>query len=104
MLPVPLRSRSLHTVRVGADTAELQCGERTVHYAAMYLVYDIPLADQAARITVSPPWALSQLQCEPSTDQCVVARGGAISVVTDVDSPPPRNVFIETGGPELTCP
>jgi hypothetical protein len=105
---IELEPNALRVVRVGGgNTGELQCGDRTLRTFGVSLESQ-PFTPGPARVTVSPPWRVSEgITCGSSFGQCVVINGpymGLAVVSADVDSPPPRNVIIETSDLGVSCP
>ena len=108
IVPVTLAPNFLQVIRVGSNTTALQCGDRTRHYFELFLDFEMLQAGPAARVTVLPPWKLGDtLSCDSPGSQCFVSQGGGMGFVvvsTDAESPPARNVIIETSSLGSTCP
>jgi hypothetical protein len=105
---IELEPNALRVVRVGgANTGELQCGDGTLRTFGISLEFP-QITTGPARVTVSPPWRVSEgITCGSPFGQCAVINGpymGFAVVSADVDSPPPRNVIIETSDLGVSCP
>jgi hypothetical protein len=112
---ITLAPNFVQVIRIGPNNPTLECNDRSYRYFAINFDFASLQAGPTARITVSPPWELKDaFTCDPPLGQCLVVNAaftgdpnfspGFVAIVTDADSPPARNVIIETSDRPLTCP